>query len=211
MASGLRKKHKARRTEQVLDAADALFRDQGYEETKIEEIAELASVASATVYNYFKNKPNLLMEIALRHIRAAVPERQRFLDKLPQDPAEGIIEFEKLLANQSVRHITRESWRVIMSARFTEGSDVARRTGKRLNLTIRRQYMSMLRTYQMRGAIRPEVDLAVLCDVLIGIGDAALARFATSPSMTVEMMRDAALPHLRMVLAGVVAAQCANL
>jgi AcrR family transcriptional regulator len=95
MAGGLRKKQKVRRSEQVLDAADTLFRDQGYEETKIEDIAELASVASATVYNYFKNKPNLLMEIALRHISAAVPERQRFLDSLPLDPIEGIIEFEK--------------------------------------------------------------------------------------------------------------------
>lgn len=205
MADGLRKRQKVRRSEQVLDAADTLFRDQGYEETKIEEIAELASVASATVYNYFKNKPNLLMEIAFRHISAAVPERQRYLDRLPEDPIEGIIEFEKLLANQAVRHLTRESWRVVMAARFTDGGGVAQRTGKRLNLVIRRQYMSMLRTYQFRGSIRSDVDLSVLCDVLLGIGDATLARLATSPGMTLEAMRDAALPHLRLVLGGVVA------
>ncbi|TIM80198.1 MAG: TetR/AcrR family transcriptional regulator [Mesorhizobium sp.] len=108
MAKGLWEKHKIKRTEQVLDAADALFRDQGYEETKIEEIAELASVASATVYNYFKNKPNLLMEIALRHIRAAVPERREFIANMPDDPMDGIIEFEKLLADQAVRH--RNLW-----------------------------------------------------------------------------------------------------
>ncbi|MBE2277518.1 MAG: TetR/AcrR family transcriptional regulator [Rhodobacteraceae bacterium] len=207
MAGGLRKKQKVRRSEQVLDAADTLFRDHGYEETKIEDIAELASVASATVYNYFKNKPNLLMEIALRHISAAVPERQRFLDRLPLDPVEGIIEFEKLLANQAVRHLTRESWRVVMAARFTEGNGIAHRTGRRLNLVIRRQYMSMLRTYQLRGSIRPEVDLSVLCDVLIGIGDAALTRLVTSPAMTLETMREAALPHLRLVLLGVVSSR----
>lgn len=207
MAKGLRKKQKVLRSEQVLDAADTLFRDQGYDETKIEDIAELASVASATVYNYFKNKPNLLMEIALRHIRAAVPERQRFLDRLPEDPVEGVIEFEKLLANQAVRHLTRESWRVVMAARFIENNSIGHRTARRLNLVIRRQYMSMLKTYQMRGGIRDDVDLSVLCDILLGIGDAALARHVTTPSMTLGAMREAALPHIRMVMNGVVASQ----
>ncbi|WP_108460637.1 TetR/AcrR family transcriptional regulator [Devosia naphthalenivorans] len=204
MAKGLRERHKTRRAAEVLDAADTLFRDQGYEETKIEDIAELASVASATVYNYFKNKPNLLMEITLRHIRAAVPERRQFLESLPRDPTDGIIAFEKLLADQAVRHLTRESWRVVMSAQFVDTDGLAHRTARRLDLVIRRQYIVMLRTYQERGRIAPDIDLSVLCDVLIGIGNAALARLVTSSSMTVDAMREAALPHLRLVLRGVV-------
>lgn len=204
MVKGLREKHRIKRTEQVLDAADTLFRDRGYEETKIEEIAELASVASATVYNYFKNKPNLLMEIALRHIRAAVPERRQFIESLPDDPMEGIIEFEKLLANQAVRHLTPECWRVVMSAQFVDTDGMAHRTAKRLDLIIRRQYVALLTSYQQKGGIRAEVDINVLCDILIGIGNAALARLITTPSMNVDAMRELALPHLRLVLSGVV-------
>jgi AcrR family transcriptional regulator len=204
MAKGLREKHRIQRTEQVLDAADTLFRDRGYEETKIEEIAEMASVASATVYNYFKNKPNLLMEIALRHIQAAVPERRKFIENLPDDAIEGIIEFEKLLADQAVRHLTPECWRVVMSAQFVDTEGVAHRTAKRLDLIIRRQYAALLGEYQRRGRIRPDVDTTVLCDILIGIGNAALARLITTPSMNVETMREMNLPHLRLVLSGVV-------
>ncbi|MER9969702.1 helix-turn-helix domain-containing protein [Mesorhizobium sp. M0060] len=187
----------------MLDAADALFRDQGYEETKIEEIAELASVASATVYNYFKNKPNLLMEIALRHIRAAVPERREFIANIPDDPMEGIIEFEKLLADQAVRHLTPECWRVVMSAQFVDTDGVAHRTARRLDLIIRRQYSAILADYQRKGRIRADVDISVLCDILIGIGNAALAKLVTSPAMQVETMREIGLPHLRLVLSGV--------
>ncbi|MBL8581187.1 MAG: TetR/AcrR family transcriptional regulator [Rhizobiaceae bacterium] len=205
MPKGLREKHKIKRTEQVLDAADALFRDRGYEDTKIEEIAELASVASATVYNYFKNKPNLLMEIALRHIEAAVPERRKFIESPPEDPMEGIIEFEKLLATQAVRHLTPECWRVVMSAQFVDTEGVAHRTARRLDLVIRRQYASLLTYYQQIGRIRADVDLTVLCDILIGIGNAALARLITTPSMNVDTMRELCLPHHRMVLSGVVA------
>ncbi|TIM31684.1 MAG: TetR/AcrR family transcriptional regulator [Mesorhizobium sp.] len=203
MAKGLWEKHKIKRTEQVLDAADALFRDQGYEETKIEEIAELASVASATVYNYFKNKPNLLMEIALRHIRAAVPERREFIANMPDDPMDGIIEFEKLLADQAVRHLTPECWRVVMSAQFVDTDGVAHRTARRLDLIIRRQYSAILADYQRKERIRADVDISVLCDILIGIGNAALAKLVTSPAMQVETMREIGLPHLRLVLSGV--------
>lgn len=204
MPKGLREKHKSKRTEQMLDAADTLFRDQGYEETKIEEIAELASVASATVYNYFKNKPNLLMAIALRHIRAAVPERRKFIESLSEDPIEGIIAFEKLLADQAVRHLTPECWRVVMSAQFVDTDGVAHRTARRLDLIIRRQYVALLSNYQEKGRIRADIDISVLCDLLIGIGNAALARLVTTPSMNVETMREIGLPHLRMVLSGVV-------
>lgn len=47
----VKEKNKRRRAEQVLDAAQELFRERGYEATRIERIAELASVAPATVYN----------------------------------------------------------------------------------------------------------------------------------------------------------------
>lgn len=201
---GLREKHKNKRVEQVLDAADALFREQGYEVTKIEEIAEQASVAPASVYNYFKNKPNLLMEIALRHVRSSLPERRKFIQSLPDDPLEGVIAFEQMLADQAVRHLTRESWRIVMSAPFVDSGGVAHRTARRLDLVLRRQYVRMLSTYQQNGRIKPDVDIAVLCDLLLGIGSAALVRLVTSTTMTVEAMKEWGVPHLKMVLSGVV-------
>ncbi|WP_411905797.1 TetR/AcrR family transcriptional regulator [Rhizobium mayense] len=204
MTGGLRFKHRKKRVEQVLDAADTLFREQGYEITKIEEIAELASVAPASVYNYFKNKPNLLMEIALRHVQAALPERRKFLENLPDDPVEGILGFERLLADQAVRHLTRECWRVVMSAQFLDTGGIAHRTGKRLDLLLRRQYMRMLAAYQQNGRIKPDIELSVLCDLLLGIGSAVLARLVTSSTMKPEAMREWGIPHLEMVLRGVI-------
>src|SRR5579871_5150892 len=100
----LRETHKRRRTKQVLDAAERLFSQHGYEATRIEAIAKKATVAPATVYNYFETKPNLLMELALRHVRAALPERRSFIRDLPEDPMEGIMAFERLLAEQATRH-----------------------------------------------------------------------------------------------------------
>ena len=129
---GLRRQHKRRRAAQVLDAAAALFADRGYEATRIEEIAERALVAPATVYNYFETKPNLLMALALRHVRAALPQRRAMIRNPHSDPLTGINMFESLLASQAMRHLSRECWRIILSAQYLEPG-LAHRTGARPN------------------------------------------------------------------------------
>lgn len=54
-------KHKA-----ILDAAFALFGSQGFYDTKISEIAELAGIAKGTVYLYFKSKEKLFSAVSER-------------------------------------------------------------------------------------------------------------------------------------------------
>ena len=54
---------KKRREARIIQAASDLFTRQGYAETSIEAIAHDADVAVGTVYNYFHNKPALLMRV----------------------------------------------------------------------------------------------------------------------------------------------------
>lgn len=54
-------KHKA-----ILDAAFALFGSQGFYDTKISEIADLAGIAKGTVYLYFKSKEKLFSAVSER-------------------------------------------------------------------------------------------------------------------------------------------------
>jgi AcrR family transcriptional regulator len=64
----------------VLDAADAVFRERGYERASIAAIAAEAGVADETVYAHFKNKRTLLGELVQRAVRGGdprpVPEQQ---------------------------------------------------------------------------------------------------------------------------------------
>ena len=203
---GLREKHKRQRAALVLDAAALLFARQGYEGTRIEEIAETAAVAPATVYNYFATKPNLLMALALRHVRAALPERRALVRDPDEDPVEGINAFERLLANQATRHLPRECWRIILAAQHLEPGGQAHRTGVRLNLLIRRQYVQLLRTYQARGRLHSWIDCGDLADLIVGITTWNFSRFIASESMTVPEMLDFGLKQLHLILAGLVVA-----
>lgn len=55
---------KARETRRrIIDAAGALFVEQGYGATTLQEIADRAGVAVQTIYFVFQNKPSLLKEL----------------------------------------------------------------------------------------------------------------------------------------------------
>ncbi len=200
----LREKHKRLRVEQVLDAAQSLFDERGYSATRIEEIARRAAVVPGTVYNYFSTKPNILMQLALRHVEAALPERRRFMARLPSDPIDGIFAFECLLADQALRHLSRDCWRALLAAQYLEPEGPAHRTGLRLNLLIKRQYVALLSTYQPRGRIHPWVDVATLAEVIVGITTWNFSRRIASSSMSQAELLQMGWPQLRLIMEGLV-------
>ncbi|WP_370312879.1 TetR/AcrR family transcriptional regulator [Sagittula sp.] len=60
-APGLRSRKKARRHEEILDQARALFSEKGVDAVTMAEIAEAAGVSTPTVFNYFGNKDGILI------------------------------------------------------------------------------------------------------------------------------------------------------
>ena len=60
----------------ILEAAGTLFRDRGYEETSIQQIAEQADTGVGTLYGYFASKEEMLHEVLRLHSNEAV-ERYR--------------------------------------------------------------------------------------------------------------------------------------
>lgn len=57
---GLRERKKQRTRELLAETARRLFVERGFERVRVAEIAELAEVSEATVYNYFPTKEDLV-------------------------------------------------------------------------------------------------------------------------------------------------------
>lgn len=53
----------AQRRREILDAARALFRERGFEQTSVQQIARAAGAATGTVYLYFPSKEHILAAI----------------------------------------------------------------------------------------------------------------------------------------------------
>lgn len=85
----LKKREKEQRREYIIDAAEKLFLDKGYDNVPMSDIAEEIGVNRATLYLYFKNKDSLYFAVLLRGLylmrdafQKAIKEDQNGLERL---------------------------------------------------------------------------------------------------------------------------------
>jgi AcrR family transcriptional regulator len=72
---------RSRRTrEKILEAALTCFEEQGYDETTTAAIARRAHIAVGTLYGYFGDKRDILLEVLDRTLREVVDYVVRGLD-----------------------------------------------------------------------------------------------------------------------------------
>jgi AcrR family transcriptional regulator len=75
---GLRERKKQRTRQLLVDTARRLFSERGFEQVSIAEIARVAEVSPATVFNYFPSKEDLVysgLETFEQRLLAAIRER----------------------------------------------------------------------------------------------------------------------------------------
>ncbi|MFZ3265588.1 MAG: TetR/AcrR family transcriptional regulator [Terriglobales bacterium] len=63
---GLRERKKARLRQQIIDTSIKLFRKQGYEATRIDDIVQLLEISQPTFFRYFASKDAVLREVGER-------------------------------------------------------------------------------------------------------------------------------------------------
>ena len=94
-----------KKKESILAAARELFATKGYEDTTIAEIARAAGVAVGTVYLYFQNKHEILVEVclALNAVIAQVILSPKILSLPLREMPRAIIEESFRVSRQSKR------------------------------------------------------------------------------------------------------------
>ncbi len=63
-----RERRKGETRSRLLDVAERLFGEKGFEATTVEEIAEAADVAKGTFFNYFENKNALIFAVVISRL-----------------------------------------------------------------------------------------------------------------------------------------------
>lgn len=76
-----REEEKEQRREAIVDAAERVFTESGFDAAKMEDVARHARVSRALVYLYFKNKAELHLAICARALTVL---RERFVDALDE-------------------------------------------------------------------------------------------------------------------------------
>jgi AcrR family transcriptional regulator len=182
--TGLREKQKASRTQRILNAASSLFRTQGYDAVRIEDIAALAEVSAGTCYNYFSTKGDLLLAIVSMEVEEVVAAGQAVVKDPPADIAQALDRLIRLYYDHSLHYLSKEMWRKAMAFSIeAPGTPFSQRYTALDGLLIV-QVCDLILALQKRSTARRDLDPAVIGRVV----------FNTLNQMFIDFVKDDGMP-----------------
>ncbi len=164
--TGLRAKQKANRTERILAAATDLFREQGYDAVRIEDIAEIAEVSVGTFYNYFQTKGDILVAIVSREVEEVLLAGAAVVARPPKTVAEALQRLVGVYYDHSIVYLSKDMWRTAMALSILNPDTPFSRRYSDLDGLLRNQVCSLILALQTFGRARTDVDAAALGETL---------------------------------------------
>lgn len=186
-AAGLRERKRARTHAAIQQHALRLFREQGYDATTVEQIAEAAEVSASTFFRYFPTKEDVALYDSLDPLIIAAFEAQ----PLDLNPIQAL----RRAMHAVVGDLSREQLRD-MQERFDLIREVPELRARMLS--------EFTRTIQMTAEIvarrlqRPPDDFAVrtFAGALVGVSMAVMLTTDDDPTQDFLALMDEGMAHL---------------
>jgi AcrR family transcriptional regulator len=157
----LRRRRKAERPKEILEAAFVEFSRNGYAMTTLDQIAERAGVTKGTIYVYFENKEHLFISM-VREVTSATLETVHEMFETHEGSTADLLRAQFSFIYQHIVEDTRRREVVRMliaeAPRFPELAD-------RYHEEILRPCLEMLRQAIQRGMDRGEMRRSSIVDM----------------------------------------------
>jgi AcrR family transcriptional regulator len=72
----------------ILQAAEEVFAEKGFDGARVDEIAKRANVNKALIYYYYESKEQILEELSKRHVQEIISSKENLVREL--NPEEGL-------------------------------------------------------------------------------------------------------------------------
>src|ERR1700681_84491 len=199
-----RRRRKAERPQEILEAAFAEFSRNGYAMTTLDQIAEGAGVTKGTIYVYFENKEHLFISMVREVTKAALDTVHEMLETHEGTTADLLrAQFSFIYQHIVEDRRRREVLRMLIAEapRFPELAD-------RYHQEILRPCLGMLKQAIQRGMDRGEirkssiVDLPQIVIAPIALVDLWMMMFDDRQQLDMKAYFNA---HLDLVLNGLLA------
>ncbi|WP_242167870.1 MULTISPECIES: TetR/AcrR family transcriptional regulator [unclassified Pseudomonas] len=163
--SGLRERQKAERRQAISKAAVELFERQGFQNTTIEQIASQAGVSPPTVFKYFGNKQEIILEILHHADQRAITDTRSLIHQI-DDPVEALCHLERLLTGYALEVMHPSLWRELLPLILFGGSNGLPEGYRAMNDALRAEISELLRELQRAGKLRPQLDVELAAFLL---------------------------------------------
>lgn len=200
--SGLRERQKAYRHDRIIEAATRLFREQGYEAVKMEAIAEAAEVAIGTIYNYYRNKGDLLVAIVSLEVEEVLKAGEAVIADPPGDAEAAVHALIGGYIAHSLNYLSKEMWRQAMAISTVQPTSPFGETYAALDVALARQTCQLLEKLQEMGLLSGKADAGGLGEVIFNNTNMNFIDFVKVETMRMEELLEKLRRQHRAVLAG---------
>lgn len=171
----------------ILASAMDIFYEKGYSKTTFDEIAKRINLTKGAVYWYFRNKPDIVAALINDFAERYLNLLNVFLEQNPQVNFERIIQMQ-LFINKQIREnqllykflffITCQmEWSEAIISKIQPSIEQTKQVTRDL-------FLNSLNTLQQKKQIRADVDILMICEILMtlygGLLEAAFTRRLTN-------------------------------
>src|SRR4051794_34276050 len=189
--SGLRAKNKADRDSRILEAAAELFRTAGYEGAKIEAIAAQAEVSIGTIYNYYRNKGDLLVAIVSMEVHEVLNAGRGVVTEPPRDVDDALDTLIGIYIEHSLNYLSKEMWRQAMAISTQQPDSPFGRTYGELDRALADQICALIEKLQELGLVRARADARSLGELVFNNMNMMFIEFVKREAATISELRGA--------------------
>ena len=165
---GKRQANKQRRKEDLYSVAMDLFRRQGFDDTRVEEITQAAGVAKGTFFNYFPTKEDVLLYIGERHMSRLGSALNNGTGRRLSEERSAVAALKLLLRTLALslhddRDLVRLAVDKAMKITHMAPASEGRRFGFQALVAL------LIRRGQQTGEIHPAADPALVAQMIEGL------------------------------------------
>lgn len=187
--AGLREKQKADKTRRILESATSLFREQGYDSARIEDIAEMAEVSVGTLYNYYQNKGDILVATVAMEVTEVLEGGARIVANPPLNVAEALRTLIDQYYDHSLYYLSKEMWRTAMAISIQQPDTPLSRRYTDLDGQLCAQVVQLVTTLQARGVVHAGVDAKAMGEVFFNNLNMMFIEFCKVDAMPLDVLK----------------------
>ena len=189
--AGLREKQKVARKQRILEAATILFKRDGYDKTRIEDIAEVAEVSTGTTYNYYHSKADILIAVVSMEVEEILLAGATIVDSPHASVVGALNTLIALYYEHSLVYLDKEMWRMAMAFSIQRPQTPFSKRYTDLDKRIREQVASLIQALQLKGMVKTDIDHSVMAEIIFNNLNMMFIEFAKCDAMTIEELKAA--------------------
>ncbi len=189
LMSGLRERQRADRHRRILEAAASLFRQAGYEGAKIEAIAAQADVSVGTIYNYYRNKGDILVAIVSMEVNEVLNAGRGVVETPPKNVADAIDTLIGIYIDHSLIYLSKEMWRQAMATSTQQPDSPFGKTYAALDRGLADQTCELVERLKGLELVQQGADVRSAGEIIFNNMNMMFIEFVKQEAMPLDKLR----------------------